>query len=506
MQSNTHIELEDLVNTNYFQSGYVMNTTLLVFDDDFLELNQTVNAVSFEAYLRDYPKIHEERVRIINLCDTKTYLSQGYYCSLLAEARRHEVIPSVRMINMLRQGQEQGIWFKAEKVDVNDLNDGEQVQLLMCMGEVNDPRFQKLASSMFSRYPVPLLSVSITCFGRDVRVQLRRKGLKELNSEELDFCWQVLEQYARLTWRKQNKGKSYRWNMAMLVNPNEPNPPSNKAALNSFIRAGKKLGIQVDAVTAEDILHINHYDALFIRETTAIDHHTYRIACEAEENGLVVVDDPNSILRCCNKVFLHDAFNYQKVPSLKTIFVNSTYNDSIELIESEFDYPVVLKMPEGSFSKGVFKINNRDELTAKLAILFKESALVLAQEFLYTEYDWRIGVLNGRALYACQYHMAKSHWQIYNHGSKRNSTGGFETLPTFEIPRIVLNAALKGSAVVGKGLYGVDIKMSDNRAYVIEVNDNPNLDHGIEDKYLGEELYMQIMSEFLRQLELRGIR
>jgi glutathione synthase/RimK-type ligase-like ATP-grasp enzyme len=39
---------------------------------------------------------------------------------------------------------------------------------------------------------------------------------------------------------------------------------------------------------------------------------------------------------------------------------------------------------------------------------------------------------------------------------------------------------------------------------VIEVNDNPNIDHDVEDRYLGNELYMQIMQEFANRLEQRG--
>jgi glutathione synthase/RimK-type ligase-like ATP-grasp enzyme len=129
---------------------------------------------------------------------------------------------------------------------------------------------------------------------------------------------------------------------------------------------------------------------------------------------------------------------------------------------------------------------------------------VLAQEYLYTDFDWRIGVLNGRALYACRYYMARNHWQIYNHGSSRFFSGGFDAMATFEVPRRVLQAALKAASVVGTGLYGIDVKEVDGRAYVLEVNDNPSLDHGVEDHYLGEELYMQIMAEFLRRMELRG--
>jgi len=100
--------------------------------------------------------------------------------------------------------------------------------------------------------------------------------------------------------------------------------------------------------------------------------------------------------------------------------------------------------------------------------------------------------------------MARNHWQIYNHKSKRNFSGAFDSLPTFEVPKAVLSSALKAAAVIGDGFYGIDIKEVDGKAFVLEVNDNPSIDHGVEDKYLGEELYMQIMSEFLRRLESRG--
>ncbi|MDX1696385.1 MAG: RimK family alpha-L-glutamate ligase, partial [Ketobacteraceae bacterium] len=281
-------------------------------------------------------------------------------------------------------------------------------------------------------------------------------------------------------------------------------PPSNKEAIARFLKAAAKNGIHAEVISPEGIQNIAHYDALFIRETTAIDHHTYRLACKAENHGLVVIDDPVSILRCCNKVFLHDAFSYQKVPSLRTKVVNGCSEQAIDDLENLFGYPLVLKMPEGSFSKGVFKVKNRRDLTEKLEELFRHSALVLAQEFLYTDFDWRIGVLNGRAIYACRYEMARNHWQIYNHDAKRFFSGGFETLPTFEVPKSVLDAALKAARIVGEGLYGVDVKEQDNKAYVLEVNDNPNIDHKVEDAYLGDELYMQIMSEFQRRLEARG--
>ena len=43
-----------------------------------------------------------------------------------------------------------------------------------------------------------------------------------------------------------------------------------------------------------------------------------------------------------------------------------------------------------------------------------------------------------------------------------------------------------------------------NQVYVIEVNDNPSIDAGVEDKYLGKALYELIMQEFADRLERRG--
>ncbi|MDX1813067.1 MAG: RimK family alpha-L-glutamate ligase, partial [Gammaproteobacteria bacterium] len=126
------------------------------------------------------------------------------------------------------------------------------------------------------------------------------------------------------------------------------------------------------------------------------------------------------------------------------------------------------------------------------------------QEFLYTEYDWRIGVLNNKPLYACRYYMVNNHWQIYQYGGEEIQSGDFDTLPTFEVPKIVLETAIKATSLIGNSLYGVDLKQAGDKVYVIEVNDNPSIESGVEDKYLGEQLYEEIMSEFLRRMEARG--
>ncbi|MGO2371975.1 MAG: RimK family protein [Pseudoalteromonas prydzensis] len=462
-----------------------MFKTLIVVDNNEQSLAHSFeNVITFNTYLRDYPKHNEPKTRIINLCDSSQYLSKGYYCSLLAEARKHQVLPSVKTINALRSGQ-------ALMSSIGVLTDA------LYFGHAVNEQQTKAAKAVFKQYPAPILFV-------DQQGLLKQGSLASLNDQQQQDFVAKLTEFTQTQWRISSTQKRYRWDMAILVDHNEKVPPSDKDAITRFIKAAAKHGIYAQALSFDEIDNIAQFDALFIRQTTAIDHPTYRLASKAQSLGLVVIDDAESILRCCNKVYLHDAFNYQKVPSLKTLVVADQSDETITQLEDSFTYPLVLKMPEGSFSKGVYKVADRTELVAKLNELFEFSALVLAQEYMYTEYDWRVGVLNGRAIYACRYLMARNHWQIYNHDAKRFFSGGFETLPTFELPKAVLDAALKACKTVGKGLYGVDVKEHQGRAYVLEVNDNPSIDHKVEDGYLGDELYMIIMDEFKQRLEARG--
>ena len=484
-----------------------MNKTLIVVDDatSFAAV-ESAEVLSFEDYLAQYPKVNEPKTRVINLCDTRQYLSKGYYCSLLAEARQHRVLPTLAALNDLRQSDEQQQLMSWHALSAEALESVQQqhVQWIF-FGWCENPLLKKLARDVFQAFAAPILRLELQADGVGARVTVQAKQLTDLDTAQSAVFEQRLAGFCQNVWRTgQGTKRKPRWDLAILVNDKEDHPPSDKEAIRRFVKAAEKLGMHAELISEKHAARLGEFDALFVRETTAIDHHTYRMARQAEQEGLVVIDDPTSILRCCNKVFLHDAFSYNKVPSLRTLVSVSDSAEEALRLEAQLDYPMVLKLPEGSFSRGVFKVENRDELLSRLSEMLAMSALVLVQEFLYTDYDWRIGVLNGRAVYACRYHMARKHWQIYNHGAKRFSSGGFDTLPTFEVPKSVLDAALKACAMIGKGLYGVDIKQKDNQVYVIEVNDNPSIEHGVEDKYLGNELYMLIMQEFVNRLEMRG--
>jgi glutathione synthase/RimK-type ligase-like ATP-grasp enzyme len=151
----------------------------------------------------------------------------------------------------------------------------------------------------------------------------------------------------------------------------------------------------------------------------------------------------------------------------------------------------------------VFKAETADELEALLDRLFSGSDLVIAQEFVPTEYDWRIGILDRRPLFAARYFMAPKHWQIIHHdaASERGRYGKWQVVPVEEVPGAGVDLALKAANLIGDGLYGVDLKLAGGRWLVIEVNDNPNIEAGVEDLVLKDEIYRRVMASFLRRLE-----
>jgi glutathione synthase/RimK-type ligase-like ATP-grasp enzyme len=162
-----------------------------------------------------------------------------------------------------------------------------------------------------------------------------------------------------------------------------------------------------------------------------------------------------------------------------------------------------LKQPDGAFSKGVHKISSATEFKEVTSMMFKDSDLLIAQEYLPTPFDWRVGVLDGKPLYVCKYFMATEHWQIVNWNAQESSReGSVESISVDQAPAGLIRTALKATSLIGDSLYGVDMKEVDGKFYVIEINDNPNIDAGIEDKILKDKLYSSIMEVFLNKIKV----
>lgn len=473
--------------------------TILVTDDHklwkFLEPIATI--VKAEDYLSNVYH-HTNSMRVINLCRSYEYQSIGYYVSLLAQARDHKAIPSVlglqdtlnnTLSKLISKDIEQDLQKNLKHIK------GNEFIFSLYFGKNIADRYQDLAKKLHGLFPLPLIR-----FTMEKKRLWTIKNVKLMSPEDIPKSHKEFMQQAATCYFKKKRfhqwSKKQRYHdLAILIDSNEPNPPSNKKALEYFVQAGEELGLNVDFIDKHDVKAVAEYDALFIRATTAVNHYTYNFARRAMQENMVVIDDPQSIVKCANKVYLAELLRFHNIPTPDTIFI-SKFDKNLP----EIKFPCVLKKPDSAFSHGVIKIDDEKCLEKYLNQFFKTSDLVVLQPFIPTEYDWRIGILNNKPLFACKYYMAKNHWQIYNWASKHECAGGDETVPISEVPQKVLKTALKAARLIGDGLYGVDIKCQKNKVYVIEINDNPNIDAGIEDKILKHSLYLQIMNIFLERI------
>lgn len=457
---------------------------------------------------RDYiarPQAPAQRARVINLCRDTSYLSLGYYCSLLAEARRQKVIPSVEVLLELNWKRLYSTYLPELEAGfrkaLKDSTDRSDRTCHFFFGRNPDEQLKEVGRRLFELFRSPILAVNLR-FKQDWEIAaIGTQALRDVPPELESAFADALTRYTKAAWRTPRQKAVAKYDLAILHDPEEALPPSDPKALEKFAEAGRALGIDVTLITRRDLGKLAEFDALFIRETTRLDHHTYRFAKKAAAENMPVIDDPGSILRCTNKVYLAELLQAHRIPAPRTVLVDS---NTLGEVEQAIPYPVVLKIPDGSFSRGVHKVENREELERVARDLLKGSDVILAQEFMYTQFDWRVGVLNRTPLYVSQYMMARKHWQIVKHGAAGSVVeGASKTMAIADAPPAVIDIALAAANLIGDGLYGVDLKQNERGVFVIEINDNPSIEHGVEDAVLKDGLYTAIVQDFIRRIESR---
>ena len=455
-------------------------------------------------YLTDRRFVGLRRAKVFNLCRSYGYQTVGYYVSLLAEARGHKPLPSVTTLQDMKESSllriaSENLEEMLQKVLAPIKTD--RFQLSIYFGKNLVRRYDSLCQSLFDHFPAPFLRAEFVRLDEWRIHSLKPIAYNDIPESHQEF---VIEQAKRFFERPRKAGsKRAAYDLAILLDPEECDAPSDEAAIKRFMRAAEKLGMAAWIIDKYDFGRIAEFDALFIRATTAVNHHTYRMARRAEAEGLVVIDDPESIVRCTNKVYLAEVFEKHDIPAPRTMIVHDA---NVEEVAHKLGMPCVLKRPDSSFSAGVVKAKDIDEFHRQVKLFLDKSELVVAQEFMTSAFDWRVGVLDGKPLYACKYHMARGHWQIQKAVSEKGRRyGRVETLGIDEAPPGAIELGVRAANLIGRGLYGVDIKEVDGRFYVIEVNDNPSIESGYEDLVLKDVLYEAVMGSFYERLE-RGRR
>ncbi len=472
---------------------------------DFPNADTPHKVITTKDYLARANLFSGARPKIINLSRSFNYQSRGYYSSLLAEARGHRVIPSVE--TMVDLGARQLYAQALPELDDSlakalAVADDKSVphRILSYFGTVDDRRFDRFGRLLFDWFRCPVMEVTVENGGRPQIRKLAAVPVTKLTPEELAAFHGALHTHTTREWRSKKDRAAPRYSFAVLYNPQEKLPPSNLATLKHWSRIAEKFGVEIEPITRRDLPRLAEFDALFIRETTSIDDHTYRFARRAVQEGMPVIDDPISMIRCTNKIYLHELMVSNGIAVPPTVILAGMHD--LARAADELSFPMVLKVPDSSFSRGVKKVDNQTELSALAKEWFEDTDLLLAQAFMPTTFDWRVGVLGGKPLFVCQYMMAKKHWQIVKHRANGQPLeGDHATIPLGEAPPAVVDIGLRAAQLIGDGLYGVDIKETQDGIFVVEVNDNPNIEHGVEDQAEKDQVWIELTRWFTDRLD-----
>jgi len=264
-------------------------------------------------------------------------------------------------------------------------------------------------------------------------------------------------------------------------------------ALVHFRHAAFELGHQLDFLFRDELKYLGNYEAVLIRALTDPMNTSYVVARLAQMMGLRVIDDPESIRICCDKVNMYKHLQKQEVPMPQTVFLERQefcVEKGNELL-AQLGSPVVMKAPNSCFSQYVEKVTTPEEFLQVGKKFLRRADRLIAQKYTSSSFDWRVITLKGQVLAVVKYIFAPHTWRIMDRsaeGEKLKIIG----VPKEEADPQLLQVALQAAASIGSGLYGIDLKETVDGYVVIEVNDNPNIDAGQEDQH-SPEIYKQII-------------
>ncbi len=464
---------------------------------------KNMDVISARDYLTDPLYSQLKKARVFNLSKDYSYQSKGYYVSLLAEARGHQAIPTVKNLVDLREP-------KLVKIVSEEFDDliqkslksikSAEFTLSIYFGQNVAQKYKDLSAMFYRHFQIPFLRVKFNYTNKWNVKSIKALSEAEIPAEHKEIMHDFALQYFTKKRYDTPKNINYEYDLAILVKENDLAPPSNQKALKKFVEVAEKLNFYVEFIGPKDLPRLSAFDALFIRQSTEVNNEAYAFARKAQQEDIAIVDYPDAILKCCNKVFMAEALENAKIPTPKTIIVHKENKNTV--IEKT-GLPLVLKSPDSTFSFGVKKAKTREEYEDLVNEMLKKSELIIAQEFTPSDFDWRIGILDGKPLYACRYYMAKGHWQIYNWNAKKKDDrdGNADCMAIEDVPKKIMEVALKSAKLMGNGLFGIDVKEVNGNPLVIEINDNPNIDFGVEDSFYGEIVYLEILKALKNRLE-----
>ena len=234
----------------------------------------------------------------------------------------------------------------------------------------------------------------------------------------------------------------------------------------------------IHGVDDEKGFQVNSSDTIiFVRGTPTKDSHLDLIS-EFERLGYCCVNNRTTINICADKYRNYVRLKDYGLTQPKTVLIpNKDMIDfSLESLDTKF--PIIMKTLRGSKGVGVLFIESKRALDAIVQLIYKteEDSDLLIQEYIKTNFDVRVIVLDGRIVATMQRDVVEGDFRSnYSQGGKVKS---------YKLTSMEEKECLLAAKAVDGIFTAVDFIPARNKErsppYILEVNSSPGTD-GIEE-------------------------
>lgn len=214
-------------------------------------------------------------------------------------------------------------------------------------------------------------------------------------------------------------------------------------------------------------------DFIMARTGAETDYFTLSVLRHFERRGVRLVNGPDAIDLVADKLHTMQRLNRGGLPIPRTIL--GKFPMEADLVESELDFPVIVKTLRGTRGTGVLKCENREQFEDLAGLLGTADARA---DFLFQQYvrashgrDVRVLVVGGRVIAAME---------------RRSLAGGFKSNVSlggvgraFQPPPEMAELAVRAAEMLDLEVAGIDILFDEEGYRICEANSSPGF-QGLE--------------------------
>ena len=162
---------------------------------------EDVDVITPEKYISEEAFQSVKNLKVINLCKSYQYQSEGYYVSLLAEARSHKVLPGVSTIQDFRfpsilRDDSQDFDELIQNTFKNEPYD--RIEFNIYFGRAQSENLNKLAQQLFQLVQAPSIRASFSKKNKWVLHTIKPISINEVPDSDKPRLVQALEKYLHL--------------------------------------------------------------------------------------------------------------------------------------------------------------------------------------------------------------------------------------------------------------------------------------------------------------------